>query len=903
METEPTAEKRQRQAFEFLRDHARNAHISGDGLLVGLLCSTGLQRVKELAKEKKFVIAFSDIVWMPIFALYWLVNPSERHAIEQALKELGHQTDEDRLLGQWIDRYRILIEQPLAGDAQLSPALKDFPWPSSFAEHSPEAEALVCHLVELAWFHGPSGEHWKQLIQTWLRTTPVWTHRMLSSLINRLELQARLTSPSQPSALIPERDAEKLRAHSDISEIWLLHLHGRSVAVCDAAERLTPFLSADSHRWRVLHDFIHFDSVYGPSEDAQSVRLARRRRLSVETPLLFFNDKREERLTETLGELFRARSEGAASKRWDIFLLARLHELAALRLWDYGMWLESIRAQAQANLEVVQWTDAHPDMSAQGLVHAVRSFCAKSPNKDTIVRRAIDRLEFAPTEVLVRLSSSLLATYPRQKHQVLELFEDITDLFPAETWPALARWTISYVRESLEQRTNGWTMAPAKHWVWVLPVIPAESPVWTTLHTEALGMANLSFCWRSDCGAFIRRWLLFAPVPLAREVAEAMATHPETSSAECLARTDLLIEFEEWHPSLQGTYTRRLLAASRSADEGFILAKHLGEGDVAAREEKLRERVMQKIRENITQATPQPDVTSFSFAPIVGAHLVSQWRLEDRPLLEELIAAVNSTNVLAEYLPWLFSTLQLLVANGPAEFAEIAQSHVAAWTRQLPRGRKVTGTDCGPLSIMQWNSGGEGEIALMLGWLAFQLPRKRGKDSHAVVLSWARQMLLMGEIRPLDMAIYGSAVVALQTPAVNSAESLALMETAIISLNARAEHDPRALESLANALRKVSSLIDSEYFKDPDDTDSPSSSDVFVGVLSRFIPKFAESHRASLRAAVAALVWQLEKHCRTEAWVTESLEALQQDHRARVRFEAQGGWKEARDRAVAGSGS
>ena len=901
METEPTAEKRQHQAFEFLRNHARSAHIAGDGLLVGSLCSTGLQHVEQLGKEKKLLLPFSDFAWMPIFALYWLILPSERYTIRAALEQVEHRTDEDRLLGQWIDRYLQLIEQPLAGDAQHSPPLQDFQWPSFFAEHSPEVEALISHMVELEWFHAPSGGHWKQITETWLRIAPSWTHQMLTELKCRLELQARLAAPGKPHDLLPESEAEKLRTHYDISELWLLNLHGRSKAVCEAAERLAPFLSAESPRWRVLHDFIHVNSTYQPSEDSQSVRLARRRRLSVETPLLIFNDKREARLTAMLCDLFREHSGGAASKRWEIYLLAQLHELAALRLWDYGMWLEAVQAQAQVNLEAVQWTNDQPSMSAGGLVLSVHSFCAKAPDKDSVVRHAIDTLEFAPSEVLTDLSNGLLATYPRQKHQAMELLKDVTDLLPPETWPALARWTMSYIQESSEQRTHGWMAAPAKHWHWhwTLPLLPAESSVWPTLQPEALRMANRSFCWHGDDKAFLKRWLLFAPLPLAREVAEAMAVHPETGSGECLNRAEVLIEFEEWNPSLRGTYTQRLLSTAQSLSEGFILAKHLDQGDLAAREASLHERVTQNIREAMIHATPKPEVKQFNLSFPQGIHLVSHWRPEDQPLLEELIAAVHSPNVLEEWLGWLLTTIQLLVADGPEDFAKIVQPHVVEWTRQLPHGRRAMGDQSGPFSIMQWSNGGKGETALMLGWLAFQLPRKLGAESHPMVLTWARQMLLMGEPRPLDMAIYGSAVVALQTSAETAAEPLALMETAIISLNSRADHDLSAMGSLANALRKVSSLIDSEFFKAiTTGADSPSTADAFVTVLSKFIPRFAKSPRAPLRAAVAALVWRLQKRGRQESWVIESLETLQRDHRARVRFEAQGGWEEARNRAV-----
>lgn len=894
MEIEPTEEVRQRQAFEFLRANARNAHIAGDGLLVGLLCHTGLERLRLLAKESSLLLSFSEIAWVPILNLYWLVDPDERYALKHILEQLKRETEEDRLVGQWIDRYIILIEQPLVGDAQLSPEVKDFVWPHYFTERSPETEALVSHMVELAWFHGPNDGNWKELVKNWLKMAPVWTHHILNELKIRLEWQARLTAPSQPQALLSESSADKLRTHSDLAEIWLLHLHGRSSSVYELAERLAPSVSAESHRWRVLNDFVHLNGWNQKDVDSQHVRLARRRRLSEETPLLIFSDKREARLTETLAKLFRARSQGAASNRWNTYIIARLHELAALRVWDYGMWLTAIEAQGQASLEVVQWTDNEPELSSQGLVHAVRSFCMKAPDKDATVRHAINTLEFAPVGILMLLANDLLATYPRQKYQALQLLTEITDLFPSETWPPLAHWTISFSKESSEGRTNGQTLAPVKHWHWVLPVLPVESPVWGILQPEVLVMANSSICWRSEYGAFLKRWLVFAPVTLAREVAETMTVHIETASAECLVRAELLIEFEEWHPSINGIYTGRLLPKAQSLSETFILAEHLNSADLIARQAALRPRIISNIREAIVRATPPSNTKETIFSPAGNVELIKRWEIEDRSLLEELIAAVDSPNVLSDYIPWLLTTIQLLVANGPIEFAQLIEPHVAKWTQQLPRGRKLRGNEHGPLSIVQWSDENEEEIALMLGWLAFQLPRQCGEVSHAIVLMWARQMLILGKSGPLDMVIYASAVAALQSPLENAAQPLAIMETAILCLYSRMDHDPSAIQSLASSLRKLSSLIKLELSQMP----ASSSIDAFLVILARLVPNLAKSPRAALRASVATLTWQLKKCGRTEAWVTQLLEVIQGDRRAQVRFEAEGGWAVARANAA-----
>lgn len=896
METEPTAEKRQHQAFGYLRDRARNAHIAGDGLTVGVLCHTGLDNIRKLAKEGKLLLPFSEIIWMPIFALYWLVIPSERYAIQEIFQKLQRTTDEDRLLGQWIDRYLILVEQPLAGDAQATPALKDFSWPACFAERNPEIETIVVHMVELLWFHGPNAENWKQLIDSWLQVAPSWTRDIFLDLKSRLAFQARLTCPDKSQDLIAESRVRDLRQHYDISELWLHHLHGRSAKVVEVAKSLTPSLSADSHRWRVLHDFFHFNSLFQPDAESQYVHLARRRRLSVETPLLIFNDKREERLTETLGELFRSRSKSKASTRWEIYLLAQLHELAALRVWDYGMWLEATRAQANACLEMAEWTDAHQELVANGLVLAVRSLCAKSPEKDPITRRSIDTLELAPANVISSLSDGMLATYPRQKHGALEILEDVADLLPEQDWPAWALWVRSYTQESSENRAGGKSVGPAKHWIHVLPLVSRESMIWSILQPEALGMAGSSYCWSGRDGDFLQRWLLFGPTDLAKAVAETMTNHEETHSGFCFDRANLLIEFEEWNVDLKGFYTKRLLPTAHSTSEALILARHLGESDVPSRETTLREGVLQAIKTGMSQAIFDPAVNKFHSPPVITIDLVEQWLPEDQAILLQLIETINKPDVYADYLPWLLSIIQMFVANGPIVFANIVQPHVREWSRNPPSGREMSGAFSGPLSVVQFQNGEVGDIELMLGWLAFQLPEKLGVASHGVVLEWARQMLLKGQSKPLDMVIYASAVIALQMPATTSVEPLALMETAILSLSGRVNFEKNASTCLAGALRKISYLIGSELFEPSSTLESPSSVESFVAVLSRFVSSFAKSPSAALRAAVAALVWQLNSRNREEPWVIDNLRMLQQDNRARVRFEAKGGWKVARTR-------
>ena len=667
--------------------------------------------------------------------------------------------------------------------------------------------------------------------------------------------------------------------------------------MCAGVERLTPSISGDSHQWRILGDFAYINERFGKGHESQSVHLARRCRLSADTPLLIFHDKREQKIESLLGEIFRAQREEMASQRWEVFTLAMLHELAALRLWDYGMWREAIRAQSEASLESMRWTEKHPDMAARALVLAVQGLAARNPDKDPITRRVIDVLEFAPAAVLAELAEGLIATYPRQKHSAAELLDDITDLLPPSAWPELARWTVSYAGESDERRSTGQRLAPAAHWLWTLLAVSEDSAVWRTLLPEALRIARVSHCWQSgETRGFLQRWFASAPMPLAREVAETMVAHPENNGVICIARTELLIHLEELREELQGVFTNRLLISVQSPGEGLRLARHLALPDVPQREEAVRERVSMLIREAIARMTSpvNEEAAQVSFPIDVG--LVKAWRLEDKPLLEELVAAVNTPTVLAINLQQLLIAIQLLVADGPVEFAEFIRPHAASWTSHLPSGRAVHNANSGPFSILHFSGTDIGDVALYLGWLLFQIPRKLGPTAHSEVLAWAKAMLLAGDAKPLLMVVYAGVIVALGASQERRNEALSLAETALLSLWTKNADEPNAAHSLAKALVYLAGLFGSEEseFADWNSESIRSGLEQINDMLERFLPRFYRSPRSILRAAVAELLYQLARRLTLSSGMAEVLVNLERDNRARVRFEAQGGWRELR---------
>ena len=359
----------------------------------------------------------------------------------------------------------------------------------------------------------------------------------------------------------------------------------------------------------------------------------------------------------------------------------------------------------------------------------------------------------------------------------------MTDLLPPSFWPELAKWTISYASESAELRTRGWREAPTQHWYWTLPALPADSPVWDTLQPEVLKLARIPHNWlTSETSGFLRQWLSHAPKEVAREIGEAMSVASVSNVHESGARIPLPISIEEKYPDLRGTFTRKLAGSEQSEGDSLRLARHLGLGDLQEREIAVYELSIKLIRELIRRATPANlDRIEIPLRAPPEIYLVKEWRAEERPLLDELVKAVNTPSVLEAVLPHLLVTIQVLVANGPIEFAELVQPQITLWTDLTPKGTASPLTG-GPFSIFQFSGYEADDIALAVGKIALQIWRKMGTAARPELLNWAKAMLLGGYAQPLQLVVLAGVIVSLSSAQEGAEEGLSLAETAFLGL-------------------------------------------------------------------------------------------------------------------------
>ncbi len=895
MPQEPTAAERQRIAFDLLKNEARTAHREGDGLRVIHLCETCLQEVQRLVKSEKLVLHLTELQWAFIFQLYWLLHTTPLGLLREVLRQIPKRDEADQRIFTTLEAYFFLIEQPLLGGDQTFQRLNAIP-PSSFGdEFQPESAELVTHLIELAWFHLVADDRWRKVAAEWVEKGPGWVKNVVGPVEERLMLQTRLTVPSKRHPPLSADAAASLRKVSDLAELWVLQLNGQNEVLLARIKQLSPRLSPDAYQWRLMADFWHMNRLFGGG-DSQNVWLARRRQMTTKFPVLFFHDRRELRMRELLAEVYRRRGPGSAYQRWGVLQLAMLHELAALRIWDFGMWREAVQAQSETLLEASQWMDAMPELTAQGLVIGVRAISLQSPEKDFLVQSAIQHVEFASEQVLQSLAEDLFWTYPTQGHTAAELFAVIGDLVPASLWLELAEWSVGYATRSRSGHQWGSKINPLEHWINIVPSLESASDAWKILGPEVIALGRISHCWRGKDSHLLYSWLAWAPIASARDLGQALVDVAATDLGDSFFRAKLICSVEDDRSELGKSFSAELFQRAQLPEERLLLAEHLNDQSVNELTNEVHERTVRAIRSALQRAAPSTDAKDFSFGTFVpGLNVLKNWDGSE-DLVRELIATINSPNVLQDWLPWLLSTLQILVADGPASVSQIVKPEIATWAKKLPSGRTIVGDVHGPFSIIQSTGTSAGDVAEMLGWLCFQILRQLNSAAHSEVREWLQQTLLNGYVEPMGVALYVSVILASQSSEDAILPILVAADATLLTLRTSMSNSVDARSTLADALWYIAGITrqqTSEFV----DWRNPVATLVLAWLtrlLCDYAPIFTKAPHPAVRAAFAAVVWNLSQWNPLSDELASSFERLKRDQRARVRFEAYGGWKEKR---------
>lgn len=880
--------ERQALAFRLLRDEARTAHAEGDGLKVSLLCETATDEIRRLQKKSRLALALTEIQWAFILQFYWMRDWYAVSKTSEILESIEDPGPADSRIREILRAHAWIILQPLEKEEAVLARLRKLD-PTGFgSEAAVETLELARHLLELAWVRVTPRRQWEELADLWMKNGPSWLESVLQPTLDRLRTQTPLVASGPEVPVLPPDGTSSLRPVSDLAELWLLSLHGHRSAAVARIEEISPHVQADSYRWRQASDLWHLNRSVSPNDDeSQAVWLARRRKMTPDFPLLVFYDHRAERIAELLAELCRRNEVGAAHERWVALQLAVLHELAALRHWDFGMWVNAIEAQSQVFLDACRWDDANGAwFGATGLTLGVRGMQLRDPAKDKWSAAGLRALEFAPRELLDAFFGRLFSMYPRQNFRVFQILASAGDLVRLEQWEQMAMWTLAFARANREHKTDGMTANVMKPWTHLLHSVSSDSAVWAILQPEVVVIAAAPHLWQSnDSQAVLHTWIQRAPTDLVKEAAETMLAVPSQDAGTSGRRTELLL-LTEGREDLRGTFAQRILAAMTHPAVRLKVLQRLKDAGAGAMEASLRARLREAIPRMLDAAIIPEGQAKFSPpAYPAGVEDVESWAREDSGLLDRLIISADAPRILREYLPWILGTIQLMVANGPADFARRAQAEVRRWSERPPCGFSPSAKFKGPFATFQWHDIGLGFIQTSVGWIAFQVWRRMGDVSRTDLLAWIQAVLVSGETAPLSAAFHFATVLVSSLSPEEARTIWPIIESILVALRARASDSSEATTALTEALDCFSGTVCAARNELADWTTRHGASALenLEALLIRHMPAVAAVPDPALRAAVARVLSNMARWRPLGPTLEEVLSRLSHDNRARVR--------------------
>lgn len=730
---EPTQFERQREAFGLLKANATRAHKEGDGLLASSLSETALQEIDRLIRQGTLSLPLRDLQWVIIFRMFWLLHKLSVTTTFNLLQKWPCSTEDDRQVKDLLHSYIKLLMQPFQGPAPTLQIVDSIPLTAFGSEPTAETTELVRHLIELTWFHTVTEGQWQTVLGKWTTTGLPWIKSALIGLNERLRVQAQLAAPSLTNRPLAEEQSAALGSTLPLASLWLLNLYGNHVEMGKQVTSQLARYNIDDYQWRLVADFGHTNFWSNGPGDSQAAWIARRRSMTLRFPILVFHDRRDLRINELLLELYRTGEPDQGHTRQEVFLLAMLHELAALRIWDYWMWTESNHAQSEVLLEAAQWPGSDQSILAtSGFVQGVRA-CSLE-RKSAIFKSGVAKLEFAAESLLRLLGETILVTYPLQQHPTAGLLVEVADLLPEALWDALADWTLQYGKNCREKRLLGFKTNILEHWLDLIPSLSPTSSVWQKLQPEVLLLAQIPHNWRGgDTETILLYWLAFSPIELALELGKVISSISTSDLGEIVARAGLFVQAETARPNLEYQFTRELGEKSQNILETSIIRAHLEEFTPELIQE-LKTDVERRTDALLAQSMPSAEPLQFQIASWVpGFDKVPFWKPEDLPLLEKLVAAINSPAVLRSFVSRFLNMVQLMAAHGSQEIARRLMPEIRKWLDAPPLGRVPAGIETGPFALVHF-SDSTLDFACQMGWLIFQLVRKLDVEGHTLAL-------------------------------------------------------------------------------------------------------------------------------------------------------------------------
>lgn len=880
----------QRAAFGYLRDEARSANLAGDGFRVNHLAAIALAQFHQLAERKRLGLTLDDVKWACILPLHWLLHEYMLHHVGKVRGDATKAGSASASLQHALKTYFWFVEQPLAILDKGGHLLKDFSFDWCRASDAVEDGVLITHLLELVWWSDRQGSDWLAVADDWLGRCPGEHREALEEFRDRLFLQARFTRPRVSFIRVAADELPQLPERYPLAKLWGNLLNGEAMALDDEIETLVSANRPNEIEARAVFDAHHWNRFVGNWGEEQAVGLTRRMLHASESPMLSFHQARQARRSALLGELYLRNSEDNAIERFSVFSLVRSEALTALRLWSWSDWADAIRAESHAAFEVCRWIPDKPGWAVFAILLSVRASSLKEAKDSAEFRRALSRLEFAPTELLAAFVAELLNTYLRQKRAAWDALEGLADLIPESCWEAVAGWQLEYLAEHKQGKDWGPGIMTLSLWANLLPRQSAQSPLWQTLQPEALRLAAIPWVWRHEGRGFFLVWLEHAPLSLAIELGDVIAEVPDVDHHDQEGRAMVLGNAELQRPELSGRYRERLFAQARDIEQRSQLWPLMTEEQKADLKKEAKPHAVHALEAFLKHAAPRAEPTQYHL-PSGCPRLVDivAWEIADLPLVEAALSAINNPGVMANCLPHLLDCLSCLVANGPSEFADRILPEVHHWLQKSPTGRLSKLSEMtGPFAnvrLADLAGTGTPNLIVELGRVVSALLDRLGNRASDVFERWLRELAKPDAVAAVPNAVELCLLHSSSLSSERGQVCLECIRQPIHHVIARADVGPKDAQTLAVTLNKFSTILAKSSESHP----APGLWEPLLASIDDWMPSLAGNADARVRQAVAFLAKARLNAGTANPALVALVERLKGDNRARVRHAAEFG--------------
>jgi hypothetical protein len=876
----------QRLAFEYLCEQARTAHSEGDGLRVNSLCAVALSEARRLAREKMLKVSLVELRWAFAFSMYWLIDGFMLREAKALLEAAVLRDKRDEALKRFLAAYLDLLVVSRTDFRRDICALEtsSLRWIGAFP--ALEDLVLLSHCAELTWWYSTSGRGWLGMLATWSKKVPKSAKPSLESIRRRLTWQARLTTPSTAFPTVKPKDLKALGGVNRFASLWFHGLTLDQVLLDDEIKRSVLGRPEDLVQQKLLFDFHHINCLRGAPGDSQIIGLSRRRLVCAKSPLLLFNYTRHSRMHSGLGSLIYDNTPQNEEARHDVFRLAVIAELAALRIWDFQDWREAQRCQARTFAEALRWQPDNEVAAANHVNLSVRTISFDA--KNGLTRTAIEALEFASKKTLHFLMSSLLRAYPIQKLEVNEVLTSLGDAIPTGNWLHVAKWCAKYGEEQRAHRYWGGSLDWLGFWRNLIPEVPGKSQIWAVLQPLITYNARNPFQWRSERGALLYVYLVHAPLTYAVKIWKVLVAGKEQPGPEELGRQNILHFAAKERPALLKSGKPPAGAKSEACDPFEELEQQ--SGDVPTRLELAAKKELARRLNALAKGTGELESEDHASRSFIPGDCVAklEWSSRDHAILDALITCMEHPTVRKTWGYPLMNVAVVLAERGPETFVRTLHS---AWTRWVEERSEPSQE---PQSELPFHSSRTAEETgkSELGVLGFVLLERLGDNESLQFYVWLAGYLLAPTPSSVPNVIYMLLPSAVKAQHVGRSKMLSSIQSLLIFQLREYEKNRSNVEFLAQSILYLAAHLKSNATPrvNWDEPEAQKALKVFAQMMSPIFARLGKCPNPEVRQHLATLLRALRSRALLPEALISVLGQLAKDNRARVRRAAKAGF-------------